>query len=279
MYFYYLTHLQTVWKNICEMIQENYDECDNHNTAVVLGSYIYAKKENLIPNLPSNINKVVVYQTEPLVKQHFHPPEQIIENLRSYDEVWEFDYDNYLLLLNQGINAHFKPVKYTHSLKKIQNVSEPDIDILFYGSYTHHRHQYIKNYIDGYVYKDIKQYQLSQKRNIVWLYGLDDNRLDEFISRSKIILNLQPHKQDENEDRQSQVRIFYPLINGKCIVSERSMRNYFGNCIIEIENSQELGDVTLNLLETGEWRNYPYICSDYERFVNREILIEGANLG
>ena len=257
------------------MVEENYNDY-SQDTAVIMGIQHSLTKEQILPNLPSNINKVVVYQTEPLVKNHWHNSTTIIEKLSSYDEVWEFDYDNYLLLLENGINVKFAPVKYTHSLKKINSKFEPDIDILFYGASTKHRNDFFCSFPSGFAFPTADKNYINRfkKLSIVCLNGIDDSRLDEFISRSKIILNLQPHKQENDEDRQSQVRMFYPLINEKCIVSEKSKRNYFGNTILEFSNHQELGEIVMDLILNDKWRDYPTKCSDYERFVNREILMQ-----
>ena len=178
--------------------------------------------------------------------------------------------------MSHGINAKFRPVKYTESLRKVTPVAEPDIDVLFYGSTTDHRNEFFKNFHGKFIApnNDEDYMQIFMKLSTMCLSGIDDSRLDEFISRSKIILNLQPYKLEDGEDRQSQVRIYYPLINGKCVVSEKSKRNYFGNSILEFTNYQQFGEIAMNLLFTGNWRNYPSNCSDYGRFVNREVLIE-----
>jgi len=143
---------------------------------------------------------------------------------------------------------------------------------------TDHRNEFLKNFHGKFMMPDNSEdYALRFKKlSIMCLTGIDDSRLDEFISRSKIILNLQPYKLEDGEDRQSQVRIYYPLINGKCVVSEKSKRNYFGNSILEFTNYQEFGEIIMDLLLTGNWCNYPNNCSDYERFVNREVLIENT---
>ena len=274
MYYIYNNYLPGVWHNLLNMIDENYYE--GNNTAVIMGIQQHNTKQQVMSDLPSYIDKVVVYQTEPLVEFHWHKSDNIIKNLATYDEVWEFDYDNYKLLLSLGINAVFKPVKYTESLRRIPFVQEPDIDVLFYGSTTEHRNEFLRNFHGRFTLPDNNVVYKQRYLNLstVCLNGMDDRRLDEFISRSKIILNLQPHKQENGEDRQSQVRIYYPLINGKCVVSEKSKRNYFGNSILEFTNYQEFGEIAMDLLLTGNWRNYPNNCSDYGRFINREVLIE-----
>ena len=276
MYYIYNNYLPGVWHNLLHMIDENYYEGDN--TAVIMGTCHNDTKQRVMPELPANIDKVVVYQTEPLVEGHWHKPENIIKNLATYDEVWEFDYDNYKLLLSHGINAIFRPVKYTESLRRVVPVAEPDIDVLFYGSTTDHRNEFFKNFHERFIVPDNNEDYMRRfmKLSTMRLTGIDDSRLDEFISRSKIILNLQPYKLEDGEDRQSQVRIYYPLINGKCVVSEKSKRNYFGNSILEFTNYQECREIVMDLLLTGNWRNYPNNCSDCGRFVNREVLIENT---
>lgn len=272
MFYWHSKYLPNVWHSLYRMIEENYND-GGSDTAIIMGIYVFCEKQKILSDLPKNINKVIVYQTEPLVDNHWHTKDKIIENLKTYDEVWEFDYDNYELLLKNGINAKFKPVKYTSSLKKINSNVEQDIDILFYGTLTEHRSKFLDYFFGKYICRSDEEYERYRDKSFVMLNGIDDKRLDEFISRSKIILNLQPHKQMNNMDRQSQVRIFYPLINGKCIVSEKSARNYFGNCIIEMDNPQQFGEIVMDLLMSGDWKNYPNKCSDYQKFINREILL------
>ena len=79
----------------------------------------------------------------------------------------------------------------------------------------------------------------------------DGEKLDEYIARSKIIIDLHT----EGDDKiQKQSRIYYALINNKCIVSQKSKRNYFKDLIIEPE--EDFCEGLLHTLKSENWKNY-----------------------
>jgi hypothetical protein len=87
---------------------------------------------------------------------------------------------------------------------------------------------------------------------MIWAYGLDFDALDEYISRSKIILNLH---MSEPYNRQEQIRMFYPLINGKCIISEKSQYNYYGDMIFEYDGTPALVNGIREVIDSGKWKS------------------------
>ena len=95
----------------------------------------------------------------------------------------------------------------------IQPTKQP-IDILFYGSLTDDRIKILSNIFNG----------TSSSERLAIIFNFDGEKLDEYISRAKIIVDLQTNIEVPNI--QKQTRIFYALINGKCVVSEKSRRNY-----------------------------------------------------
>ena len=81
------------------------------------------------------------------------------------------------------------------------------------------------------------------------------------LKNSKIILNLHTY----DVFRQEQVRIFYPVINGRCVVSENSDDNHFSDSII-IDNYDTLPKTLNMLLSTGKW--YDVANSASEKYKN-----------
>ena len=61
-----------------------------------------------------------------------------------------------------------------------------------------------------------------------------DKLWNDYIFKSKIVINL--HYYDSC--LQEQVRIFELLINNKVVISEKSLRNYFGNLVPEFTNGK-----------------------------------------
>jgi hypothetical protein len=264
------------WSMLIKMIDENYAAEENRETVLILGLYQLhtAKQLREMLNIQPHI-KMIAYQLEPLIDNHISPPytlEKMIDQVRGYDEVWDYDLENIEVLRKNGIEAKFKPPVYAESLNVIPNNENPDIDILFYGSPTFDRGNFFVNLTQGYVHYDEASSLTFSTMNIVTLYNIQDSRLDDFISRSKIILNLCPSLK---QTRQQQTRIFYPLINRKCVLSQKCPINYFGDSIIEFDGFQDFGDKAIKLLQSGDWKDYPLRTESYQKFVNRETIYKG----
>ena len=141
--------------------------------------------------------------------------EQFSENyctlLRKY-EVWDFSWLNidrvnrrYNLKINKCIQ-----LGYTEELNRInlKDFKGRDIDILFCGSLSSRR----KAILDEMFYLNLKT---------VHLFGVYGKARDDYISRSKLLLNLHYHEFKSLE----QVRIFYYLSNQCAVLSEKSDDN------------------------------------------------------
>ena len=91
------------------------------------------------------------------------------------------------------------------------------------------------------------------KMRVVNTFNVFGKELDEMIGRSKIILNINPN---DGESRQQQTRIFYALINNKCVLSEANRFNYFGNMIVEFTDLPDFASKIFYLLREDNWKNY-----------------------
>lgn len=280
MKYFYKSMLSSFWVMLTQMVEENYASEYETNDTLIMGLNLYYSSDILRNEYISNkCDKLIIYQLEPLVENHWWSIDKVIASLKGADEIWDYDLDNIEILKTYGINAKFKPIVYTNSLKRIQKNDSPDIDVLFFGTPTTYRSKFIENFISGYEFmNDDFIANTYANLSIVSIVHISDHRLDELISRSKIILNLNPY---EGVTRQQQTRIFYPLINDKCVMSQRSNRNYFGNCIIEFDNHQDFGDKVIELIGKDTWRNYPTFTNypsfskdrrDYESFLNRKLI-------
>lgn len=231
-------------------------------TLVVLGYNVLPSLDFIRQKYPGF--KIVIYQFEQLTKDSPWVNKGCYDVLKSADEVWDYDQGNIeWMRVNYKINANkFLPLMYTKALKRIPDIKEKecDIDVLFYG-YTHERRaRYLINL----------QHAMAGKFKVFDLYGVWEKDLDEYIRRSKIIINIR----SRNYGRQEQPRIYYPVINGRCVLSEKSEINYFGNAIIE-EEYLKMVDKTMNMLKTGEWldvaqkanERYKIISKKYESLV------------
>lgn len=247
------------WDLIRQMMIEHYYKPEEHDNALfIIGSAAITPVSSLIETGKEiygadSFSKVIVYQLEPLLDIHWHKPSKILNNIKGDYEIWDYDLDNIAYLSDHGIDAKYRPMKISSCLNRIKSQENPEIDMLFYGSFTEHRYKLLKlfNYD---IYLDDTQERLFRyaNMNFVWLHNIDGEKLDDYIARSKIILNLCPY---ENA-LQQQTRIFYALSNKKCVLSEKASRNYFGNKITEFTDPNDLYKKSLDLLMDDVWRNY-----------------------
>jgi len=185
---------------------------------------------------------IIVYQLEQFYDGSPWSQPKHLNLLSQADEIWDYDTSNIKWLHTKTrLRAKFMPMVYTESLRILPSIEEkkPDIDFLFYG-YMHQRRARLIYHM---------QSQLQGKAKIVTLYGVWGAELDEYISRSKIILNI--HSDDVA--KQEQVRMYYPVINGRCVVSEASPQNYLGNSIVQ-DKYENLVSRAISLWKTGKWR-------------------------
>lgn len=253
MQYYYTDKAANFWSIIIRMIENNYISNYHVNDWLVLGSFAHNSCTNIKNHIQSftNINKLIVYQLEPLVKEHWWNLEHLIKNLEGADEVWDYDLKNIEILRNYGIEAKFKPILYTPSLPKIPNCDNYDIDILFYGTFTPHREKFFRDITRGVVVYPGEESFFDNR--LVWLYNHSGNDLDNFISKSKVVLNLNPHDQ---ENRQQQTRIAHLLNNDKLVLSEKAEINYFGDSIIEFTDLDNFKHKVLDIFNNKRWENF-----------------------
>lgn len=235
----YLDFLYHHWEDISHMVEENYSKYLKPNDSLIIG----ACSKHTVSEMREtyDADRFIVYQLEPLYEDHWHPVSNILSNMEGADEVWDYDVDNIKLLKSHGINAKFRPFLYTEKLNRVPKlrVDQLDIDLLFYGSLTKERLDII---FDIYC-------TCGMSYNIVVLWNVDGAKLDGFISRAKVIVDLQTNS---SENIQKQTRIYYALSNNKCIVSEKSRRNYYGDFIIESER-HNMAETLLDILNNRSW--------------------------
>lgn len=234
---------------------------------------------------------ILSYNAEPL-NPEWHCTPGLINNLRGMDVVWDYSIKNIPILKSVGIDAKYRPTLYTERLKRIQNQKEPDIDILFYGSMTEKRVGFVNDFYAGYT--SIDKYVLDKiaKKNpdisdhefyvweraveklqnisMSWIRGyFTTESLDKVISRSKIVLDLSKEKYSTHRNNS---RIFYPLINDKCVLAEYSdERDLFDGCIAEFKDQTEFTNLVYDLIVEDGWRAYQ---NSGEKFKKRSALVK-----
>jgi len=234
----YMDFFHHHWKDISEMVDENYSKYLGHKDSLIIGACTMHSVNDMKHVYP-NSNRYIVYQLEPLYENHWHPVSKIINNMQGADEVWDYDMDNIKVLKSYGIDAKFRPFLYTETLNRVPKVDNLDIDILFYGTLSRERYNILFEIL----------HECGMKYNLVTLWNIDGVRLDEFIARSKVILDLQTSSE---KNIQKQSRIYQVLCNNKCVVSEKSKRNYYGDFIIESQR-QYIASTLLDVLDSRIW--------------------------
>lgn len=221
---------------------------ENHDSIVYLDAS--CAKSNLLFNNIKHNKQTILYQLEPLVENHWWKISDIVEVAQKADEVWDYDLQNIEILRDNGIDAKFKPIVYTNKWKRI-NKRECDIDVLFYGTMTKFRYKIYNNFLEHMpIQNDSPLTDIYVNKKVIWAYAIFDELLDELISRSKIIVNLNPY---EGETRQQQTRIAYALNNDKLVLSQKSPINYFGDSILQFDDERSLNDLVLDILYHKKW--------------------------
>lgn len=118
-------------------------------------------------------------------------------------EVWDYSRVNIATLGNLGIEAKLLEVGYGKCLTRIENLAEPNIDVLFIGSMNDRRANILS--------------QLQERgASVVHAYDCYGVKRDMLVARAKVILNCHFFQAKIFEI----VRCSYLLANRKAIVSE-----------------------------------------------------------
>jgi len=149
----------------------------------------------------------IPYQLEQLSESVWSAlPEPAKAVLRGAHDIWDYSEENVGFLRQRGLSARHVPVGYHESLEQIPRGVPKEIDVLFYGSGGERRQRVLNAIAEN---PDIK---------VRALFGVYGKQRDDYISRSKIIINVHFYSAKIFEA----VRVSYLLNNGCCIVSEAS---------------------------------------------------------
>lgn len=212
------------------------------NSVFILGYNVIKGGIQYVHQLYPN-QEIITMQLEQMYRGSMWVTKTNIEFLQQSHQVWDYDANNIDFLYNDfQVKCKFFPMQYVPELnrKPLLPPEEHDIDILFYGSFNERRNGIIS----------MIEHELPNA-NFVTTDSLWDDELDDTIQRSKIILNLHYFI----GSRQEQVRLSYLMCNHKCIVSERSIQNYYQKGIIEVD-SKYLAKVCGDLLKNGAWYRF-----------------------
>ena len=171
---------------------------DRARRNIVLGAQLLP--EAWQAQLPGN---TIIVNTEQLGSAQ-HAWTDPIVNLAQRLTVWDYNRYNIEFLQTQGardvrrLELGFQP-----RLARLNLVSEPDVDVLFYGSMGERRKRLLAA---------IEQRGLRVRA----LFGVYGRERDAWIERSKLVLNCHHYETQIFEI----VRVFYLLTNGVAVVGE-----------------------------------------------------------
>ena len=205
-------------------------------------------------------SRIIVYQLEQMVGSvTWHSVQRVIDHIRDADEIWDYDPLNATFLSWYGITVdRVVPMLFTERLHRLPLSPDPRTDVLFGGSLNDRRYQ---------ILTDLQRWFYGRV-TFAWIFGFNGSDFDRALADAKIVLNLHAF---EPWHRQEQTRIFYPLINGRMIVSEASETNVFGDCIVEAA-PEHLGETILHWLADDRWRAFGPAAADRYRESSRRWL-------
>jgi hypothetical protein len=172
-------------------------------------------------------------------------------------DIWDYSEENVRFLRQCGLSARHVPIGYHKSLEQIPRDCTKDIDVLFYGSGGERRQRVLN--------------ALAQKTEVKVraLFGVYSKQRDDYISRSKIILNVHFYSAKIFEA----VRVSYLLNNGCCIVSETSELYPYTGVEIPMYPYETIAQECLSLLtREKEMERLGEAC--YRQFTERYPMTE-----
>ena len=221
------------WKPFWLMLAQTLDHCYGSELArddvMVFSRYLREPVQDLRQQYPNN--RMIVYQAEPLLsRDHYWNPDSIINNIRDADEIWDYDYENYLLLQQHGLAVKFRPMLCADPVRSCGIMQPRDIDVLVYGLFSERRGEWLHHLHMG----------MNPDKTIYTVCNVMHPEIDRLIERSKVIVNWHQHP---DQRQQEQTRLSFLLTNGKHVVSERSSINYYGDLVREFDTVPEMIDL------------------------------------
>lgn len=244
------------FKNVIEFVRYKFDNEEYKDTVFLISTADILPTKEYKEKYKDK--RVIMYNWEQLCggNEWLDVP-LYCKNLIGADELWDYDYLNkeYLHQFHNIKVDNVQSIEYIPSFSRIDNSEDPEIDVLFYGLLNERRED---------VLRDIR-YKAYGKFGIVTVSGCSSQQTEKFIANSKIVLNIHAFYPYH---RQEQERIAFLLSNKKCVMSEQSQRNMFGDSIIEVP-FDKMYDNILFILQNELWRDIG--IRGYESFKNQSL--------
>jgi hypothetical protein len=185
-------------------------------------------------------HQCIVYQLEQLPGQQvgwLKLDERRASILRAAHAVWDFSAHNITFLAANGIGqVKYVPIGFHEEVKKIKKAVTEDIDVFFYGAINVRR----KKILD----------ELARRCRVKTSFGIYGSRRDDFIARSKIVLNL---RTSHDTSIMEQPRVSHLLNNQQFVITEDAADNPYGDAVVAVRY-ENIVDCCLRYLEDDEGR-------------------------
>ena len=226
-----LLHYSVLELNKNSKISYNFIDINPKVKNIIFGAHLL--NDDMINSIPSN---TIIFNTE---------------QIESINEIWKrrilllaskgiifWDYSNHnldLLLTKLNVKGRLFEIGFQKNLQRIKMNDNKEVDVLFYGSLNNRREKIINNLLK----KNVK---------VKCLFGVYGKNRDDWIGKSKIVLNLHYYESKIFEI----VRIFYLLTNAIPIVSEVDENTKLNNNYLKGIKGSNYEDVEKNILSLLE---------------------------
>jgi len=203
------------------------NQLDPNRINIILGYHLFRFEESF------KNSRYIPYQFEQLDSREFPFNSNMESILKHAVETWDYSTKNMAFLNRRGIHAKLLLPGYHRNLELIKRSPLPnrEIDILFYGSIGERR----KHILD----------ELSRHCTVKVLFGVYGEKRDDWIGKSKIILNVHHYSQQLFEA----VRVSYLLNNGCVVISEDSDDYCYDKVGLTRVPYESIVDTCLNFLK------------------------------
>ena len=217
---------------------------ENDATNIIIGCHLLDPK--IIDDIPKTS---IIINTEQIYKDKMEWNKNIYAWTQKFT-TWDYSQKNVSALHELGIsNCKILKIGFQKELSRLNMASQPDIDVLFYGSINPRRQK---------VLDELKA--LGLKTEI--LFGVYGKERDSYIERSKIVINLHHYESEIFEI----VRVFYLLTNSVAVLGEvnstttiddyilkcifpSTYENLTGSCLELLQKPNDLNDLRKNAFE------------------------------
>ena len=203
---------------------------------IIFGAHLL--NDELINSMPKN---TIIFNTEQVETIYDNWKKKILSLANRGIEFWDYsEYNLAFLFKSTKVKGKLFEIGFQKNLQRIKSIDKKEIDVLFYGS-INKRREYIINNLTK---KNIK---------IKCLFGVYGKERDDWISKSKLVLNMHMYDSKIFEI----IRVFYLLTNSIPVVSEIDQNTRFNNNYLKGIKTSTYNDIEkniVNLLENDQER-------------------------